>query len=87
MTPSLWLVAALVLIPAVQVPAVLYLARYVEVDESELPALPTGYTSPPREWGLAESEAVSVPDAAVCTRCGTANETGYRFCRECAALL
>jgi hypothetical protein len=95
MDVSLWLVAALILIPAVQVPLVLYLARYVAVEDSELPSLPSGYASPPAEWGLDDRESRDDPDdqrpadstTAVCRCCGTANERGYRFCRECASLL
>jgi hypothetical protein len=92
MDVSLWLVAALILIPAVQVPLVLYLARYVAVEDSELPSLPSGYASPPAEWGIDDSESrddrsTGASTTAVCRHCGTANERGYRFCRECASLL
>lgn len=87
MEVSLWLVAALVLIPAVQVPLVLYLSRYVAVEESELPSLASSYTSPSGERGADDHRASSPSDAALCPRCGTTNDLGYRFCRECAALL
>jgi hypothetical protein len=83
---SLWLVAALVLIPAVQVPLVLYLSRYVAVEESELPSPASSYTSPAGEQG-ADEYRTNPSDAAVCPRCGTTNDLGYRFCRECASLL
>jgi hypothetical protein len=84
---SLWLVAALVLIPAVQVPLVLYLSRYVAVEESELPSLASSYASPASEQGADEYRTSNPSDAAICPRCGTKNDLGYRFCRECASLL
>jgi hypothetical protein len=92
MDPSLLALAALVLIPAIQVPAVLYVARYVEVDADELPDLPSGYTSPPTEWGLDGSDdpeegPVSVPDRVACARCGVENDAAFVYCRACTARL
>lgn len=83
---SLWLIAALVLIPAVQVPLVLYLSRYVAAEESELPPVGSSGTATPREWQR-EEHSTSVADGALCPRCGTVNDEGYRFCRACAGLL
>lgn len=90
MDPSLLALAALVLIPAVQIPAVLYVARYVEVDTDELPDLPSGYTSPPTEWGLGDDSGtgpVSVPDRVACGHCGVENDTAFVYCRACTARL
>ncbi|MFB6206558.1 MAG: zinc ribbon domain-containing protein [Haloglomus sp.] len=92
---SLWLVAALVVIPAVQVPLVLYLSQYVAVEESELPPVASGHSATPREWQpddgngdeSGDAKTAASVDGALCARCGTENEPGYRFCRACAALL
>lgn len=93
--PSAWLLAAVVLIPALQVPAVWYLSRYVELEDGELSRLPTGYS-------FAEDDAERHPDAPKalpgqgptdpqhllqCDACGAANDRTYRYCQECAGLL
>lgn len=87
MNVSIWLVAALVLIPAVQVPLVLYLSKYVAVEESELPPLASSRSVTPREWIPDEERPGAAGDVARCSRCGIENEPGYRFCRQCTAPL
>ncbi|PSP96723.1 hypothetical protein BRC89_13305 [Halobacteriales archaeon QS_4_70_19] len=87
MDVSVWLVAALVLVPAAQVPLVLYLSRYVALEESERPGLPAAGTTTPSEWRPDETGPEPDGDEACCRRCGTANEQGYRFCRACTAPL
>lgn len=94
MDASVWLLAALVLVPAAQVPLVLYLSRYVALEESERPGLPAPGTTTPGEWRRDETgrepdgdEQVPAGDGICCRRCGTANERGYRFCRLCTAQL
>jgi hypothetical protein len=84
---SPWLVAALVLIPAVQVPLVLYLSKYVAADESELPPVASQDAGTPQQWRRSDPETPGATDGARCATCGTVNESGYRFCRECASLL
>jgi hypothetical protein len=84
---SPWLVAALVLIPAVQVPLVLYLSKYVAADESELPPVASGDAGTPQQWRVTGTASASGTDGVLCAHCGTVNEEGYRFCRVCAGLL
>jgi len=84
---SPWLIAALVLIPAVQVPLVLYLSKYVAAEESELPPVASQDAGTPQQWRCSEPATSAATDGALCARCGTVNEEGYRFCRECASLL
>ncbi|WP_254822403.1 DUF7577 domain-containing protein [Haloglomus halophilum] len=84
---SPWLVAALVLIPAVQVPLVLYLSKYVAADESELPPVASGDAGTPKQWRRPDPATAGATDGARCPTCGTVNEEGYRFCRACASLL
>jgi len=34
-----------------------------------------------------EERTVSDPDVTLCPECGSENETGYKFCRECVEML
>lgn len=75
MLGSEWLYGAIALLVGVHVLTLLYTYR----RQGE----PTGGTSeaeqPPQTSSGAERELVS------CANCGTRNETGYQFCRECVA--
>jgi hypothetical protein len=71
--------AALVIVPLAQVPLVLYLARYVELDATaRLPRPDRGYVT----YGTAAADPGDA--AAVCPNCGDAVEAGYAFCGTCA---
>lgn len=93
--PPAWLLAAVVLIPALQVPAVWYLSRYVELEDGELGRLPTGYSfadedaqrHPDAPGSLLGQDAKTPPHLRQCDACGAANDKTYRYCQECAGLL
>lgn len=78
-----------------QLPAVLLLARYVELEE-ESPWRPArGYeTHPARRPGEQDEPDAGdgAPEplpgrASVCRRCGAENDRGYTYCRSCVAAL
>jgi hypothetical protein len=74
MLGSEWLYGAIALLVGVHVLTLLYTYR----RQGE----PTGGTSEAEhasESGAPERELVS------CAQCGTRNESGYQFCRECVA--
>lgn len=45
-----------------------------------------GYTSP-SSGDTTQSDPGSPPSGVVCGNCGTTNEAGYRFCRNCSSQL
>lgn len=74
-----WALALLILIPLVQVPAVLYLGRYTRLREGETPGRDDWeYGHHPGTSGTAEREA------GLCDACGAKNDPEFRFCRDCA---
>jgi hypothetical protein len=73
---NLGLVALLVLVPLLQIPAVLYLSRYLEVEDREPIAV---------EFRIDRPET-PLP-AGVCRDCGATNDPEYTFCRSCVAQL
>jgi hypothetical protein len=86
MAGSLWALVALVVYPAVQIPLVLFLARWFEVDgDGPLPTPTRAYWNGDR----ADREtAISRPGVAGrCARCGADNDSSYTFCRSCVTRL
>lgn len=74
-----WALAALVLVPALQVPGVLVVSRYVDAD-------------PERDWQPGYGEGVCAADpvdpwGVRCPTCQTVNVDAYDFCRECTERL
>jgi predicted membrane-bound mannosyltransferase len=102
-TPSLtrvmvsWvLVAVVILFPLIQVPAVIYIGRYVKLREGETPARPpvrdfwTGPNSEDPSGSRAEADPTRIDppsDALVCPECGTENGSSFRYCGDCASSL
>lgn len=78
-----WGLAVLVGVCLLQLPAVLLLARRVELAE-ELPWR-AGYAAGVRSGGPVGDPAV--PAAGVCPRCGSENAPGFTFCRACITRL
>lgn len=87
-----WPFLALVLIPVLQVPAVWFLSRYVELEDGELGHVPTGYAFA-REPGQRHPDAATADDGQAapnvlrCSSCGVTNSRSYRYCKHCAGLL
>lgn len=74
----------LVVYPLLQIPVVVYLARYVELGEGDSAPDPTAGYAVHREQSVREPPPGF---GAVCRRCGTANGSEFRYCRECVARL
>jgi ribosomal protein L40E len=91
--PSLfWGVVLLVLVPLLQVPAVFYLSRYVELEDGELLRAPEGtYVTYPGETAPREpeeaGEAEAAGDGTACRHCGADNDPEYEYCQQCAGQL
>lgn len=85
----------LVLYPALQMPAVAYLARHFELDGGVLPGPPTGgywldsdgSDGAAATTGTNGGDVVGPSRAVVCGRCGERNERGYVYCRACVSRL
>ena len=81
-----WALLVLVVYPLVQIPLVLYLARWFELD-GEAPIV-----TPTRAYwtGQAASEPYaqhSAPAPGRCRRCGTENDPSFTYCENCVAPL
>lgn len=81
-----WALLLLVVYPLLQIPLVLYLARWFELDgDAPVPTPARTY------WtgaGADESRAPSVTTpAGLCGRCGTENDPAFVYCRSCVAPL
>ncbi|AZH24229.1 zinc ribbon domain-containing protein [Haloplanus aerogenes] len=75
--------AALVVVPLAQVPLVMFLSRFVELDPDERrPEAARGYVT----YGTvsAHPEPTGRP---VCPHCGTAVDDAYDYCGACAGRL
>jgi hypothetical protein len=82
-TPVLWL---LVLVPIVaQIPLLLLLRRYVQVEEHPQRAPGDVWGADAYEDWEQASEAPST--AGRCRHCGAENEAGFRFCENCVGRL
>ena len=81
-----WALVLLVVYPLVQIPLVLYLARWFELDGDAPIVTPTR-----AYWnGTATGErhaGAEVARPGRCRRCGTVNDPSYSFCRRCVASL
>lgn len=74
----------------VQLPVVLYLARYLELGDGEsAPGPVDGYAFHDSSDGDDGDDSPSsrVAAAGTCDRCGAANDAGYRYCRVCVSRL
>ena len=81
-----WALVLLVIYPLVQIPLVLYLARWFELDGDAPIVTPTraywnGQTAaePNAEWRRTRP--------GLCRRCGAENDPGFTFCENCVARL
>lgn len=86
-TLLLWL---LLLVPiAAQVPLLLYLMRHIEIEETprRQPGDIWGQDGRQRWKEARPDRAATAFETAVCRRCGSENEQGYRFCENCAGRL
>lgn len=76
--------AALVAIPLAQVPLVVYLSRFVELDPDERrPQAVRGYVT----YGTASARPESAAIEPVCPHCGAAVGVEYDYCGACAGRL
>lgn len=82
-----WGLAILVVYPLLQIPAVLLIARYCEVDVGDLPTPPT------RAFWTDETPEEDDPVASMasgvvrCSNCGEHNDPAFGRCRYCVARL
>ncbi|WP_251341696.1 zinc ribbon domain-containing protein [Haloplanus halophilus] len=77
-------VAALVGIPLVQLPLVVFLSRYVELDGDEpRPPPGRGYVT----YGTESARPGSREPALSCPHCGTLVADGYDYCGACVGRL
>jgi len=90
-----WGIAVIALYSLLQIPAVLILARYCEVDPSDLPTPPMRghWRGNEGSGGPPDARAASTPspepaptirtDGVRCGNCGTTNDPAFRLCRRC----
>ena len=86
---SPWAVALLIVYPAIQIPLVLYMARWFELD-GDAP-LPTPTRTFWNGEGASGDPVEDVPYfsdlVGVCSHCGTENDPTYTYCRACVSRL
>jgi hypothetical protein len=92
-----WGLALLVVYPLLQIPAVVLIARYCEVDASDLPTPPmrafwsdgTSETedTASNDAATAEGDPAFAPTVVRCDRCGETNDPSFGRCRNCVARL
>ena len=88
MSALVWGVLLLVLVPLLQVPAVFYLSRYVELEEGERVRPSEGtYVTYVGETEPGEADDSADGDGTACSRCGADNDPAYEYCRRCAGSL
>lgn len=92
------LLGLLIFFPLVQVPLVLWLGRYLELDEERAPPV-VGYADhqPPEAAGPVRSERQPKaptgsgrgehPDRVRCRCCGEVNHQTFTYCRNCLTAL
>ena len=81
-----WALVALIVYPLLQIPLVLYLARWFELDGDAPVVTPTmAYWTGQRPDGPFRHERDHRPGR--CRRCGADNDPGYTFCGNCVARL
>lgn len=79
-----WGLAVLVGVCLVQLPAMVWLARRVELgEEGPWRTGAPGVGTPAGHSVAVEPGAATTP----CPRCGTTNEPAYTYCRDCLARL
>lgn len=77
-----WGLFVLVVVPLLQVPGMYLLLRYVRRDEESDPSQPVG-----DEFVPIDPTERATPNTLTCVRCGTENDLGYVYCRNCVARL
>lgn len=81
-----WALVLLVGYPLVQIPLVLYLARWFELDGDAPIVTPTrAYWN--GQTGAEQRVEAPVARPGVCRRCGTENDPAFTFCENCVARL
>lgn len=86
MVGSNWALVALVGFPLIQIPLVLYLSRWFELD-GDGQVLTQARVSWSRQGGEPDGPSRGVARPGQCRRCGTENDPSYTFCRGCVARL
>lgn len=81
-----WALVVLVVYPLVQIPLVLYLARWFELDGDAPVPTPTRAYWTGRAADERYGAAVEAPPGK-CRRCGAENDPGFSFCRACVTPL
>lgn len=98
-----WGIGVIAIYSLLQIPAVLFVARYCEVDSEDLPTPPMrarwrsgnpqqSQNSPATEQSTPgqaspDPDAPSGPDDVRCTNCGARNDHSFVHCRHCVAEL
>lgn len=84
----LWGAVLLVVYSLLQIPAVLFVSRYVELDEEERrepPVWGRGVGADVRQFE--RPDAPESPTARTCGSCGADNDPAFVYCRCCVARL
>lgn len=91
MSPTEWGLVVLICYPLLQLPVIVYLSRYVEMNGEELPRSPTYATGSIDGGGELDSDArpsrSPASHAVSCSYCGTENDHGFTYCRNCVTNL
>jgi len=99
MTPLEWGLVALIVVPLLQIPCLLYLSRYVDREDGDwgtdssygfarYPGLgPPATAVEDREGAVTPSPCGDAPDHVPCPHCGTCNDATYDVCRDCVGRL
>lgn len=84
-----WGIAILVVYPLLQIPAVILIARYCEVDAADLPTPPMRafWRDETPDDDAASDRAPVVAEAVRCDRCGERNDPSFGRCQNCVARL
>lgn len=86
MVGSDWALAVLVAYPLVQIPLVLYLARWFELD-GDAPIATPGRAVWTGQVVDEPYDRTGPTRPGCCRRCGAENDPGFTFCGECVARL
>ena len=83
----IWGIAVIALYSLLQIPAVLLLARYCEVEPGDLPTPPMRSFWQDETRGSDDRSGPVNTDGVRCRHCGAANDPSFGRCRNCVAQL